>query len=740
MSAPNPAKVKRSLWQTIQAGSGPYRRLFQYVKPYKLRFAIGLGFGFLYATINGFLPLVLGQVMSFVFQGGGSMNPQSLMQHRDQLETGPKIDSLVVLCLAIPAVMIARSACTFLNTYYMAWVSNKVLTDIRTQLFQKILSHSMDFFNKARSGMLMSRITNDTRVMQMALSNVSSDLFKQPIAIVTGVGVLLYLDWKFTIVTLFLFPTCIIPIAIYGRRARRAAKSEQEDMGQMVVTMQETFAGIRVIKSFAREDHQDKSFRHSNKLQFDNAIRIIRAMESVGPLVEAVAAIGVGLALLYVYFMQVSAARFLALNAGIFLLYEPIKTLSRIQVVMERSIQATTGIFEILDSKPSVVDAPEAVALPRSQGRVDFDNVTFRYAGGVMNAIEKVTLAIEPGKTYALVGASGAGKSTILSLLLRFYDPISGSIRVDGHDLRKLTQNSLRHQIGLVTQETFLFHDTIFNNIKYGRLSATDEEVHVAARAAFAHDFIIAQPQGYETIVGDKGCLLSGGQQQRLAIARALLKDAPILLLDEATSALDSESEKQIQVALETALRRPHRDRDRAPLVDHPVRRPDRGDGNGAREGDRNACPTDGAIRLLSPALRHAIQDQSRPGIARRSRAVPGRSARVAQAPRLLLVGCDPCRGDYLDGRSPPDVLGIRQDRHQSRPLRQIRQLHPRATTSKRRPIFHHPGRLQPEHAHESDVNTGHGGVIETLPHHLLPQDVKRRERGRHVPRSHDAR
>ena len=228
MSAPPaPVKKKRSIWETLKAGSGPYRRLFEYVKPYKIRFAIGLAFGFAFGMINGLLPIVLGKVMAFVFQGGGGMNPQALLQNRDKLDVGPKIDSLVVLCLAIPAVMLARSACAYFNTYYMAWVSNKVLTDIRTQLFQKILSHSMDFFNKARSGFLMSRITNDTRMMQMALSTVSSDLFKQPIAIISGVGVLLYLDWKFTLVTLFLFPLCIIPISIYGRRARRATQSEQ---------------------------------------------------------------------------------------------------------------------------------------------------------------------------------------------------------------------------------------------------------------------------------------------------------------------------------------------------------------------------------------------------------------------------------------------------------------------------------------------------------------------------------
>ena len=552
MSARKPPKVKRPFWETMRAASGPYRRLFRYVKPYRKRFSLGLAFGIAYGVINGCLPLVLAQVMTAGFSGAGPVTATTIFNNRANLDAGPKIDAFVWLCLAIPAVMMARSLCSYLNAYCMAWVGNKVLTDIRTELFGKMLHHSMEFFNRSRSGFLMSRITNDTRMTQMALSTISSDLFKMPIAILTGVAVLLYLDWRFTMVTLVLFPVCIIPISIYGRKARRAAKEEQEDMGKMLVTMQETFAGIRVIKSFAREEQQDKIFRHSNKLQFQNAMRISRAMESVGPMVETIAAVGVGLALLYVYFSQMSAGKFLALNMGIFLLYEPIKALSRIQVVMERSIQAMTEIFKILDSKPSVVDAPDAIELPRAIGRIELEDVSFRYSGGVDDAVKELNLQIEPGKTYALVGASGAGKSTILSLLLRLYDPTHGTIRIDGYDLRKVTQKSLRNQIGLVTQETFLFHDTIFDNIKFGRLDATKEEVEAAARTAFAHDFIMAQPQGYQTVIGDKGCLLSGGQQQRLAIARALLKNAPILLLDEATSALDSESEKQIQRALET--------------------------------------------------------------------------------------------------------------------------------------------------------------------------------------------
>jgi subfamily B ATP-binding cassette protein MsbA len=550
MSKEEGAKQKLSFLETLRIAGGPYRRLYHYVKPYKWRFIFGLAFGFAFGAVNSLLPLVVAQVSSFIFQGAVP-NPRSILQHREMLTVGPRINSIALICLAIPLVMTVRSLLSYGNAYYMNWVSNRVVMDIRNELFSKMVRHSMDFFNKIRAGFLMSRIANDTRSMQMALTTVSSDVFKQPVTIIGGIIVLLMMDWKFTLVTLILFPTCLIPIRVFGRRARRAVQHEQKGMGQMTVTMQETFAGIRVIKSFAREEHQEKFFRRATQQQFSNAMRMVKSMEAVGPLVEIIASIGVGLALFYVYAANLPAGQFLGLIAGIFILYEPVKTLSKIHIVMQRSIGATTKIFALLDSVPTVQDAPGATDLTSSEGRIDFDRVTFRYATGVTDAVKDLNLRIEPGKSYALVGPSGAGKSTILSLILRLYDPTSGVVRIDGRDLRTITQKSLREHIGLVTQETFLFHDTIFKNIQFGRLGAAEDEVYAAAQTAFAHDFITAQPDGYETVIGDKGCMLSGGQQQRVAIARALLKNAPILLLDEATSALDSESEKQIQRALE---------------------------------------------------------------------------------------------------------------------------------------------------------------------------------------------
>jgi subfamily B ATP-binding cassette protein MsbA len=546
-------KVKLSLRETVVASKGMYPRLFSYVKPYKWRFVVGIIFGLLFGALNGVVAPVIAKVASVVFHGA-IPNAKDIFKHTDMFSAGPTLGSLksvIWACVLIPILMIIRSLLSFGNAYYMNWVSNRVVMDIRNELFGKLLNQSMDFYNKARTGFLMSRVANDTRSMQIALSTVSSDVFSKPVSIVAGIGGLLWLDWRFTIVTLILFPLCLIPIRLFGRRARRAVQDEQKGMVHMTVTMQETFSGIRVIKSFTREKYQEKSFVRSTRQQFSNAMRMVRASEAVGPMVETIASIGIGLALFYVYFARLPVGIFIGLMFGIFVLYDPFKTLSKLHIVIQRSVGATSKIFQLLDYEPTVQDRVDSLDLTSAKGGIEFDHVTFRYASGVANAVHNLDLKINPGKTYALVGASGAGKSTILSLLLRLYDPTSGVIRIDGQDLRGLTQRSLRQQMGLVTQETFLFHDTIYKNIQFGRLDATADEVYAAAQTAFAHDFIMHQPEGYETVVGDKGMMLSGGQQQRLAIARALLKNAPILLLDEATSALDSESEKQIQMALE---------------------------------------------------------------------------------------------------------------------------------------------------------------------------------------------
>lgn len=541
-------KKKIPLPELLRLMWGPYSALGPYLRPYKGRFTLGLLFGIAFGLVSAVIPLVVKTVAERVLPEGVSQ--KDLIQNSQAADGGLGIESVVWVVALIPLVMITRSFLSFMNNYLMAWVSFRILRDMRQQLFNHLMSQSLDFYNRAKAGKLISRVLNDTRQAQSALVSISGSIVKDPVAVIGGVAVLVYMDWKFSLTTFVLFPICIIPIAIFGKKVREAAKEEENEAGQMAVILQESFAGIRIIKSFAREDYQSGQFQTSSDAQCATSIRVRRSIDIVQPMIEAVSALGVVLALLYVYFGDLSAGRFIGLLGGIFLLYEPVKRLSRIPMMMQKCLAATTNIFEIMSQTPNVRDSTDPIVIDRARGHVEFQNVTFAY-GTNTPAINDISLKIEAGKQFALVGASGAGKTTLFGLLLRFYDPQSGVIRLDGQDIREIRQTSLREQIGIVTQESFLFHDTIYKNILYGRLGASEAEVHAAAKLAYAHDFILAQQDGYDTVVGDKGSLLSGGQQQRIAIARALLKNAPILLLDEATSALDSESEQMIQAALD---------------------------------------------------------------------------------------------------------------------------------------------------------------------------------------------
>ncbi len=577
VSKPKVTTPKLNFWETLRSSVVPMRQLLPYLKPYRTRFFIGLALGAAFGILSGLLPLVLREVMVLVPHGsekkvqtaptavrapaaapttwtGRLTQPfrakmDAITASRNN-HTGPRIDSAIFLCALIPFIMIVRGALAYFSSYFMAWVSLRILSDLRDDVFHHIMRQSLDFFHKNKSGDLISRVYNDPRMAQMALSTITSDLVTQPIAILVSVSVLFYLDWKFALISLCLFPLCLLPVIYYGKKIRNEGSGEEDSASAMMVILQESFAGIRVIKSLARERHQVGEFKVSNVKQFHQSFRTRQSLEAVGPLVEAVSAVAAGLTIFYVWYSGISASTFLAMLAGLFMLYDPVKKLSRIHLTMQRTFGATGKIFEILQQKPAVEDRPDAITLENVNGTLSFEDVTFAYRKD-RPAVSNITTHFEAGKYYALVGASGAGKSTLMGLILRFYDPKTGVIRLDGHDIRDLAQNSLREQIGVVTQETFLFHDTIANNIRYGRFEASDEEVIQAAKLAHADAFIVAQPKGYATVIGDKGCNISGGQQQRIAIARALLKNAPILLLDEATSALDSESELMIQSALE---------------------------------------------------------------------------------------------------------------------------------------------------------------------------------------------
>jgi len=543
---------------------GPYLELAGYLKPYRAVFIFGTLCGIGFGVVSGALPFIINFVGKVVFSGGAEANlaaelenlgpmakpVQDLALNVFHLDHVSKPFLVVFACLLIPAVMMVRSVFDFLNNCCSEWTSQKVLIDLRAKLMARLTSQSLDYFNEARAGNLFQRIIFETREAQTVLTIINTQLITQPATMISGLFVLFKLDWRFTLGALILLPCCIGPALYLGKKIRLAAHDQQGEGRDMMVILHEMIAGIKVIKSFSRTNHEVARFNASSQTQFRQTMRTRFLMETTTPLVESLAAIGVALGLYYVYSVGMSGTTFLSLCIGIFLIYQPLKTLSKTHLILARSHVVVASVFDMMRREPSVADAPDAKFLQNCRGEIVFENVTFCYRKGVP-ALEDFSFRFEQGKYYALVGASGAGKSTLLSLIMRFYDPGSGCVRIDGQDMKSLVQESLREQIGLVTQDTFLFHDSIYKNIAYGRLDATREEILAAARQAHAHDFILAQQNGYNTVVGDKGCMLSGGQQQRIAIARALLKNAPVLLLDEATSALDSVSEKQIQEALE---------------------------------------------------------------------------------------------------------------------------------------------------------------------------------------------
>ncbi len=546
--------AKMSFRDFLRASREPYRRLFSYLGPYRFRFGLGILFGALFGAVQALLIFDVRFVAGAVFSGGQVRVSESVLRWLPglaNLNIGNGFGVLLLICASVPAIMLLRGLCSYLNSYYMLWVSVRVLDDIRTQAFRHALNQSMEFFNRSKAGELVQTVFNQTRMAQQALTTISGDLVKQPISILTALGTLFYLDWRFTLMSFVIFPLCILPVVLVSKRVRKAGSREEEEAGMLMVIMHEAFAGVRVVKTHAREEYESQRFNVANKQIMQFVMRWRKAMEMSGPLVETIASLGVAAALMWAWYYKLGFDNFIALTGGLMLLYPSFKAMSRIYLTMQKCLASTTKVFELLDRKPAIEDAPNAKPMPPVRGEIFFDRVSFGY-GHDRVAVRDIELKIPAGGTCALVGASGAGKSTLLALLQRLYEPLAGSILIDGTDIRSVTQASLRENVATVSQDTFLFHDTIANNIRYGRLEATRGEVEAAARQAFAHDFILEQPHGYDTVIGDKGCLLSGGQQQRISIARALLKNAPILLLDEATSALDSESEKQIQAALET--------------------------------------------------------------------------------------------------------------------------------------------------------------------------------------------
>src|SRR5581483_6526386 len=425
---PSPKKPKLTLAEAIRDGTSAYRKLFPFLAKYKSRFIVGIIAGAGTAALTAGQAQTLHYVTKHAFREG--------MQTSAHMLT---VTQVMWICSLLPLIIIARSICDYLENYCMGWVSLRVLHDLRTTVFNHILNQSLDFFNQAKIGSLMSRVSNDSRVAQMALTAVTDDVIVQPLTVIFVICEMLSKDWRFTLYSLCVFPLCIFPITFYGRKVRRTGREDEARSAELMVIMHEALAGIRLVKSLTREDYERQRFDESSRAMVAASQRVRRAMQSVAPMIESMSALGVGAGLVYVYYSHMEVSKFMTLIACLFLLYNPVKRLSKIHVSIQKAIAATTKIFELLDVEPTVKDAPDAIALEKANGEIRFENVTFSYhAKRAPAALRGVSLDVHPGKSYALVGVSGSGKSTMLSLLLRFYDPAEGRILLDGHDLRQI--------------------------------------------------------------------------------------------------------------------------------------------------------------------------------------------------------------------------------------------------------------------------------------------------------------
>ena len=452
----------------------------------------------------------------------------------------------------IVGISLFKGLSRFFQEYFIKTAGQLVVQDIRNDLYRHTLRLSMGFHNRNKTGNLMSRIMNDVNYMQRSAADVLVDTLRESFTMVGLVGLAFYTDWKLASIAFIVLPVTILPAALISRKIRENTKRGQRRVGELTSVLQETISGVKVIKAFGKEQHENKKFQMENWKYYKLLRKVLKYESMSSPFVELIASFGVAGVFWYginrVIAGDISQGELFSFAAAILMMFVPLKRLIRVNNVFQKSMGAAERIFEIFDEKAEIADPESAREIPRAQGFIEFDNVSFAYDAEMV--LDHFSIKANPGEKIALVGPSGAGKTTVASLLSRFYDPVEGSVRIDGEDLREVTLDSLAKNVALVDQETFLFNDTVLNNIRYGRPDAADEEVFVAARQAYAEDFIKKMPDGYETTIGDRGLRLSGGQRQRLCIARAILHDAPILVLDEATSALDTESETMVQKAL----------------------------------------------------------------------------------------------------------------------------------------------------------------------------------------------
>lgn len=515
-----------------------YKRLISYVRPYMGR--------------------MIAAVVCIILAAGGNLAvPWIIKDVIDQVLINKDMVMLNIIAVGILIIFFLRGIFFFGQTYLMSYIGQRVIIDIREAVYRQLQRLSLGYFDKRQTGAIMSSVTNDVSALQAALVESMVEMVTEGMILIGSLGAMFFLHWKLSLLTLITMPLVLHAINTFGKKLRLAGRVLQARTADITAILQETISGIRVIKSFAREDYETNRFKQENFFNFRAQMKTSQLLATLTPVIEFLSAIGVTVIIWYggmeVISGNLTSGALIAFLIYVVNLSNPVKRLSKVYGNIQKSLAAAERVFDILDTEPDIKDMPGAVDLPVVEGHVALQQVSFAYSAG-QYALREVSLEVKPGQTVAIVGPSGAGKTTIANLLPRFYEVTEGRILVDGKDIRTVTMQSLRQQIGIVPQETVLFNGTVYDNILYGRLDATESEVIAAAKAANAHSFIDKMPDKYQTQIGERGAKLSGGQRQRISIARAILKDPRILVLDEATSALDTESEKLVQQALDKLM------------------------------------------------------------------------------------------------------------------------------------------------------------------------------------------
>jgi subfamily B ATP-binding cassette protein MsbA len=514
------------------------RRLFGYATPYRVRMAWAILGMIVYAIGSAGLAYLIKPIFDSVL---------------------PKQQEVAFIAWMIVGVYLLKGMGSYASSYLMADVGQRVVMDLRNALYKHILDQSAGFFAHGATGRLLSRINNDVGQVQQAVSETAGDLTRESLALVGYSTLLLYYDARLTIVCFTGAPLIVYPLIRLGQRVRRTTRRSQEAIEQLSHLSTEAFTGHRIVKAFATEKHEAEKFNRAGYHLFRTNMKVTAALSSLPPLMELIGGFGMAGALVYgssqIASNNLTPGQFVLFIGTLLLMYGPAKKLSRVNADLQQAIAASERIFEMLDTHTEVLEEPGCGPLAPFRSTIELREVGFGYDDTAGRILRNVSLTVRAGEMIAIVGRSGAGKTTLVNLLPRFYDVSSGAILIDGVDIRQVTVASLRRQIGIVTQDTVLFDDSIGRNIAYGSPDATAQQIESAARAANAHDFVSAMPKGYDTMIGERGQRLSGGQRQRVAIARAILKDAPVLVLDEATSALDTESEMLVQEALANLMK-----------------------------------------------------------------------------------------------------------------------------------------------------------------------------------------